>query len=182
MLVESRYFYAGRQVVNLAGTRTVDEHAIGWISEGAWDFTLAQLLGRVNLALFDVIAPARGVGLPVEGPIGWHAMPALDRFLRIPSVAEKILVAAKEARDSFFPYMRASGLMDGTPCAVVDVGWKGRVFNSICNILGDEHSANHVALYFGLYSKPTPPAGRGQEGFLFDLHTSTRLRGGPRHP
>jgi len=167
---EMHYLYAGRQVVNLAGLKAVDATALSWITENAGSATLADVLQRVNLELTPALADeASRAGLATSGPIGWSQLDRLGDFLQTPMLAARILEAAARSRAHVQAYFSAAGLMDGTPCAIIDVGWRGRVFNSICQVIGDEHAARHTALYFGLFAKPNPCPAGGQQAFLFDL-------------
>lgn len=175
---DMRYLYAGRQVVNLAGLTALDAKALSWITESAAIVTLADILQRVDVPLADVADDARRAGLPMAGPIGWGNLEPLTDFLQQPTVVARILESARRSRANLQIYFSASGLMDGTPCAVVDVGWKGRVFNSICAVIGDVHASRHTALYFGLYAKPDPlPAGR-QAAYMFDLSATAPIGAG----
>ena len=167
---DMHYLYAGRQVVNLAGLTALDANALGWITENAGGATLADVLQRVDLELTpEVITEAQRAGVPTRGPIGWNNLERLAAMLRSASVAARIHEAAAASRVEVRAYFAAAGLMDGTPCAVIDVGWRGRVFDSVCRIIGEAHAANHTALYFGLYAKPDPPPAGRQEAYLFDL-------------
>lgn len=167
---EMHYLYAGRQVVNLAGLKALDATALSWITENAGNATLADVLQRVNLELTPSLRDAaEQAGLATQGTIGWAHLDRLGAFLQTPALSARILEAAAESRVHVQAYFTASGLMDGTPCAIIDVGWRGRVFNSICQVIGDVHAARHTALYFGLFAKPNPMPAGGQEAFLFDL-------------
>lgn len=167
---EMHYLYAGRQVVNLAGLKALDATAMSWITENAGNATLADVLQRVNLELTpDTAAAAERAGLATTGAIGWTHFAQLGAFLQSPEMSGRILAAAAKSRVHVQAYFAASGLMDGTPCAIIDVGWRGRVFNSVCQVIGEAHATRHTALYFGLFAKPNPLPAGGQEAFLFDL-------------
>ena len=167
---EMDYLYAGRQVVNLAGLKALDANALSWITENAGAASLADVLQRVDLEMTpETVAEAALAGVPASGPIGWGNLDRLAAFVRAPEIAARILDAAAKSRAHVQDYFGAAGLMDGRPCAIIDVGWRGRVFNSICQVIGDAHAVRHTALYFGLFAKPNPLPAGAQDAFLFDL-------------
>jgi predicted HAD superfamily hydrolase len=176
---EMQYLYAGRQVVNLAGLNEIDEAALSWMTENAGNATLAEVLQRVGLELTPELADeAIRTGVATSGPVGWSHLDRLGAYLRAPLLKAPILDAAARTRAHVQAYFRANGLMDGAPCAIIDVGWRGRVFNSICQVIGPEHSARHTALYFGLFAKPNPLPAGDQQAFLFDLSGETPIGSG----
>lgn len=165
---DMRYLYANRHVVNLAGLRAVNSTALDWITEGAAVATLGEILERVGVDISAVAAEAKKAGLPGVGMLGQGLASALRDFLKSPTVSSRILESAQQRREFVQAYFADCGLMDGTPCAVIDIGWKGRVFGSLCEVIGEAHAGRHTALYFGLFAKPEPhPLGR-QEAYLFD--------------
>ena len=167
--VEMSYIFAGRQVVNLAGLKTVDDRAIDWIVETAEILTIDDILERVDLKQSDVAAELENHGLPSSGLIGAANVEALRRFVADPKVTARILRAGAQRREELRGYLASCGLMDGYRCGVVDIGWRGRVLQAISEIIGGEHALQHVGLYFGLFGKPNAAIARNMETFLFQI-------------
>lgn len=167
--VEMSYVFAGRQVVNLAGLKTVDDRAIDWIVETAAILSIDEVLKRVDLKQSDVAAELEKHHLPSSGWLGAANVEALRRFVADPNVTALILRAAAQRREELQGYLKSCGLMDENRCGVVDIGWRGRVFHAISEIIGGERALQHVGLYFGLFGKPSSAIARNMETFLFQI-------------
>lgn len=177
---DMQYVYANRQLVNLAGLRALDDDALDWITAGAAMTSFKEFLQRVGLTLADVGDESPQLVLPVDGPVGFANLGALRAFMLRESVASRILASASLRRNQVVDYFSTVGLLGDVPCAIVDIGWRGRVFKSIASAIGVDAADKHVALYFGLVERPDPlPPGR-QEAYLFDKQGSLSVGGGHR--
>jgi len=167
--LEMSYIFAGRQVVNLAGLKAVDEPAIDWIVETAAILSIDDILDRVGLKQTDVAAELEKYRLPLSGVIGPANVEALRQFVADPNVTSRILQAAAARRGELQRYLASCGLMDEHQCGVVDIGWRGRVFRAIAEIIGERHAFRHTGFYFGLFGKPSAAIARNMEAFLFQV-------------
>lgn len=168
------YLYGGRQVVKLAALTVVDDTATKWISGGAGILNLDQVLARVCIDTAEVSDIATEFGLPRHGPIGWNRLDCLESFLRHPEVTNRILSAAASRRADVLQYFFECGLMGAERCYIVDLGWRGTVVRSICDLIGPEQSGQHRYLYFGLYSRQAQCSSIPMRGFLFDNDGESR--------
>ena len=162
------YLFAGRQIVHLAGLKRIDERAIDWMTGGAGVVTVNALLDRVGLVPSEVLPSLQKYGLPLEGKIGWERLAQVKDFFKDPSVQTSVLKVAAQRRAEVRAYFMDCGLIDGDPCAVVDIGWRGSVLRSIFDIIGAESAAKHQFLYFGLYGRPADAPEARMIPFCFD--------------
>lgn len=175
MTIEMDYLYAGRQVVNLGGLHQVDAAAIEWITESAANISTEELLKRVDLNSQDLASLIQAYGLNNPDMKGRTRIEAIRRFLMDPQVTALILASAQRRRSLLKDYYSHCGLMSGESVGIVDIGWKGRVFKAIAEIIGSEAAALHTSFYFGLFRRPDPaPAGR-MEAFIFDTWPERNL-------
>ena len=173
--LEMGYLYAGRQVVHLAGLQRIDEHALKWMTGGAGPLCANALLERVGLTAGDLSDALRRHGIPSEGAIGWDRVPVLNGFFRDEAVQTAMLAVAKDRRRDMRSYFASCGLMGDSPCAVVDIGWRGSVLRSIFDIIGPTSAARHRFLYFGLYARPVDVPEADMTAFCFDASTTPAI-------
>jgi predicted HAD superfamily hydrolase len=170
---ELAYFYGGRQMLNLAGLSEVNAQAIEWITESAALLNLSDILKRVDLSASEVADEIDRYGLPQTGILDTSGIEILKSFLSDPSVVEKICRSAERRRRHIHGYLASCGLAESFSCGIVDIGWKGRVFHAIREVLQKPAGYMHTGLYFGLFAKPSNP--QGLEAFLFDLAAAPPL-------
>ena len=173
--LELSYFYGGRQVLNVAGLQAVDSQAIEWIVESAASITLVDVLQRVGLAISDVSDEVQRYALPEAGAIGWERIDALKAFLSDAIIADRICTVAVQRRNLIRAYLSSCGLADASPCGIVDIGWRGRVFGAIRQILADSGGSRHTGLYFGLFARPRGSDPEKFKPFMFDLTDRARI-------
>ena len=173
--IELGYLYGGRQVVRVASLVGFDDRALDWLTGGAGVMTLQAVLDRVGVSVSDVRSVAEALGLPAEGTIGWDHVSTLKTFLQHPDVAPLILAQAGERRSTVLDYFRECGLIDGGPCAVVDIGWKGNVLRSIVDLIGAEAASRHTFMYFGSYAHAQGCERVPKVAYLFDVRGHRRF-------
>ena len=178
--IEMGYLYGGRQVVHLAALQRFDEASLKWMTGGAGVVSTAALLERVGLVPADVQDALLRHGLPAQGAIGWGRARAVDALFRDPQVQAAVLAVAARRHEDMHGYFGACGLVDGEPCAIVDIGWRGSVLRSMFELIGPEHAARHRFLYFGLLGRPADLAAGPHERLLLrrQLHAGARRRAG----
>ena len=175
MSIAMDYLYAGRQVVNLGGVRQIDAAALDWITESAAQLPTDELLRRVDLVRADVNADIQAHQLDDPELHGNLRIDAITRFVHAPRVSAAILAAAARRRDLLLDYFGTCGLTGDESVGLIDIGWKGRVYKAIAEVIGPASAARHTSFYFGLYGRPDPvPAGR-MEAFLFDTEPPARF-------
>lgn len=78
--------------------------------------------------------------------------------------------AAGAPRDQAIAYLRQEGLFDGTPWAMVDIGWHGNLQRSLAQLLAmGDHTAPLHGFYFGLQPPAPAPATDTLKGYWNQL-------------
>lgn len=154
--METRYLYGSRQAWHLPAITDFSDEALSWLFEKTRTLNLRIVLARLHLA------PESIEGILTE--LGWFP-PIWDRPLDDESLGrlktdllgsagfrahvEKIVV---EKREAVLQYLDQERLFDGTPWAIVDLGWHGRLQQSLEKLLGMRRPTPTVGLYFALYA------------------------------
>jgi hypothetical protein len=75
---------------------------------------------------------------------------------------------AEERRGLLLAYLRQEGLFSGTECAIVDVGWKANLQDSLGAILEQESHRPVQGFYIGLYYRGARTEKGERRAYLFD--------------
>jgi len=157
--MELRYLYASRQAWFLPAVEEIGPAECDWILAADPKLTPRQAALRVNLDPASVAREfatilGRDVGIEEDLPEVDLAKIAAD--LRASPLAARIREQARVAREALVGYLRQEGLLDGTPWALVDVGWLGRLQDALRSVLIREGMTGPVAgFYFGLNRAPS---------------------------
>ena len=180
--VECVYLYASRQALHPpAITDPIREADWEWLFERTTFLSLQTLMNRAALDPADVCSLLRDK---------LERIPSLDENLDLASrkaiedafrgdvrIHALILAAAQRARQTVLAYLRANGFFDaGRRCAIVDIGWNGRLQRSLSRILRTE-SGNEfqglIGYYFGLVRRASPDVNDALHAFAFAPEDST---------
>ena len=164
---DMQYVYANRQVVNLAGLDWRDAPTASWIVEGAHAATLAEVLSRVELSVDDLPRGLRD-SVPGSGRLGPGGAERAASLFQDEAVRALVAERAAKAKARAKAYFQHVGLMDDVPGALIDVGWKGRVFAALRRVIGPPAAFRQTALYFGLFERPADVPAAAQHAFMFD--------------
>ena len=162
--IDRQYLLGSRQAWHLPAVERLDEAALVWlVKEGARD-PLRDVLARAELAPSDISAAlvrhGFGDASALDVPAPAEPMTAL---LRDPEVEAKLLAAAAERRRAALGYLRQEGLLGPGRQAMVDLGWHGRLQQSLQKLLqiGSEggRAPDLAGYYLALVSRPpdVPP-------------------------
>lgn len=171
--VELRYLYGSRQAWHVPAIGTLDARECGWIFEPTAQLSVRGLCGRVGCAPELLAELLAGWGFP-EGR--WDEPLATDDLARLhdawlengtilarlrPLVAQKHALAAR--------YLRQEGLLDEESWALVDLGWNGRLQESLARLLPPTPRLI-LGFYFALKASAARDGGMAgeKEAFLFD--------------
>ena len=154
--LETRYLYGSRQAWHLPAITDFSGEALSWLFERTRTLNLRIVLGRLQMFPENIEG--------ILGDLGWF-QPKWDQPLDDESLGrlkadllgsagfraqvEKIVV---EKREVALQYFEQEGLFDQTPWAIVDLGWHGRLQQSLEKLLGMKRLTLTVGLYFGLYA------------------------------
>lgn len=160
LAVECRYLYGSRQSWHLPGLAQLDEAAFKWIFNRQRYLTAEQVLKRVGLELTDFKAELAALGIQEAAwttDLSAEQTRRLRELLQTPAMREAIQQRVATARDLALRYLQQEGVLDGTPYALVDIGWHGNMQRSFATLLRAEEARRNVqvtGMYFGLQRRP----------------------------
>jgi FMN phosphatase YigB (HAD superfamily) len=136
------------------------------------DQSLHALLRNLGLPAEPFLSIARSCGLgdpdaPLTDPAG---APAFTAFLRSEGTAAAFAAERNRARGLLRDHLRDRRFFEGGRVALVDIGWKGSMQESIRRAFASEPGLPEMhGLYFGFLDPGDPPQPRShQEGFMAD--------------
>lgn len=168
--VELHYLYASRLVWNRVVSSPshnpqVWHSLIGLSSDGVSN---RDILERVGLApdVVDRVVAESGAGPEVWRSASDRAV--LKRTLELIDSDGTLAAAAARNKAVVLRYLREQGLLDGTPHAFVDVGWRGTQHDVLLELQQEqEGSALAHGLFFGLDNSASL-WGDHREAYFFD--------------
>jgi FMN phosphatase YigB (HAD superfamily) len=147
--VELRYLYASRLAWNSA-VSSPDENPHLWYSvvyQSGTGFKNAELLERVGLTSEEVTA------ITATDTKAWNS--TKDREILRTTLAAlhadgTLQGYAERNKEQVLDYLRQEGLFDGTPHAVVDVGWRGTQHDVLIELQKEQQVDPAYGFFFGL--------------------------------
>ena len=133
-----RYLYASRQAWHPASWRGWGEYELGWLLDGTRSPSPEELFRRLAWKgeWREELFRSCGFGeRERRSPLSEPAKARLFSLLETPLWAGRAAEAAEERRGEVRGYLLQEGLGDDLPWAVVDIGWKGRLQDSLSRIL-----------------------------------------------
>ena len=175
---ELHYMYGSRQAWHLPGVHMVDEHVLDWLCEADPVLTLEILAKRLDMEC-DILSqllvsnglPALEVGRPLEA----NHVKTLKHVLRSEAVSNVLRDHAQVARERVLAYLRQEGALKDPILNIVDIGWNGRIQDSLVRVLeGTSIFVN--GFYFGL-KRPSPESSSHRKSaFFYSTESSLKLR------
>ncbi len=160
--IECRYLYASRQawLRNVADLQATD--AGHWLWWGVWqgfvpgESTLQNLKRRLGVGGDDLDAGLAALGFPPEThdrPLRAADAERLEAFFRTDGFAAALGRSRDDNRRLLRDYLAQEGLFDGTPAAMVDIGWAGNLHAALAEAQAAEGVAPAHGYYFGYNQK-----------------------------
>jgi len=178
--LEVRYLYGSRQAWHLPASRGKGFERASWLWEWTTSYSVATVLGRVGLAPEPVGAHLEGAGLPPEVwncPMTRENERKLKQVFSRPEFKNVLTGEAEKQRNLLVAYLRQEGLFSGVADAIVDVGWKGNLQDSLGTILEEEGRRRPViGFYIGLNYRGSLREKGERKTYLFDLRDDPRWR------
>lgn len=162
--VEARYLYGSRQAWHLPGLEELDETALLWVFNRQRYLTAEQVLKRVGLDPNDFKVELALVGISETAwstDLSAEETERLREQLQTPKFREAIRQRVTTARELAMRYLQQEGVLDGTPYALVDIGWHGNMQRSFASWLRADPARRNLpvtAMYFGLQRRPPDTA------------------------
>jgi FMN phosphatase YigB (HAD superfamily) len=158
--IDLRYLYASRQALFLPAVTSLDDTARAWLFEDAPESTLRAIFARADLTPESHAQWLQSVGF---GESAWEAPLGESGGARLRALShESYFTAAVEAsaaarRKLLLGYLHQEGCLDGSPFALVDIGWRGRLQRCLARVmrsLPERSVPAPIGFYFGLAEKP----------------------------
>ena len=154
--IETRYLYGSRQAWHLPAITEFSEESLSWLFERTRTLSLRIILGRLQMTPEGIADILSELGWPQQAWDKSLDEESLERLkadllgsndFRVP--VEKLVA---EKREVALRYLKQEGLLDATPWAIVDLGWHGRLQQSLEKLLAATRPTPTLGLYFGLYA------------------------------
>lgn len=173
-----RYLYGSRQAWHLPAIRRIDEHVIEWLCERDPYLCLNTLAERLEMEVDSLVLQLHKNGLRRMDPtrrMNSGEINELKRILSTDSMSDFIVDHASAFRDRVIGYFKQEGVFDEETVNIVDIGWNGRMQDSLVRILeGKEILVN--GLYFGLRRAFRPTANSRKSSFFYGQEDSFATR------
>jgi predicted HAD superfamily hydrolase len=168
-----RYLYGSRQAWHLASFRSADERQLDWIMAETTFLSAETALARVCLDPGDVQSALSKAGFKQSD---WRRNLTSEERKRLRSVfidgavSKRIAERAVARRRLCLSYFAQEGLFETVKSAIVDVGWTGKMLDSLAAILRDAGANAPYGFYFGLVGQQNckRDALSPREGFYID--------------
>jgi FMN phosphatase YigB (HAD superfamily) len=174
--VELVYVHGSRLAWWLPGVSSVAPDEIEWAFATSTRLDVRTVTTRLGLTLDQaepLLAAAGLQGRPERELLTDEELARLRSAVDDPGVATLLLEAAEAARRPMVAYARQMGMLDGTPSALVDIGWIGRLHVSLGKVLRAAGGDAPVGLFYGISGGP-PNGDEGvREAYAFDARTPT---------
>lgn len=154
--MECRYLYGSRQAWHPAAITSLRQEDLEWILESTRFLSVKRIFDRLGMKPEPFIQELEAAGF---ARMDWERN--LDEVLRLrmgelllcESMKSAIEKEAVNKRTLALSYLKQEGLGDGVAWAMVDIGWRGRLQDSLTKLLGfsiNDVSSIVTGYYFGL--------------------------------
>jgi predicted HAD superfamily hydrolase len=154
--IETRYLYGSRQAWHLPAITDFLSEDLSWLFERTRTLNIQILIGRLQMNPEDIEDILTQLGWPRSvwlRPLDDNLLAKLKEDLLSSAefrVEVERLVSVR--RNIALQYFKQEGLFDENPCAIIDLGWHGRLQQSLERLIGSKRANGIVGLYFGLYA------------------------------
>jgi predicted HAD superfamily hydrolase len=158
--IELRYLYGSRQAWHLPATFDISSDLLDWLTIPDPVITLRILADRLACDLemvTSVLSLEHFVLSGADVPLSLNETSELRRIITSGGGFTSLIISmAEKTRSGVLAYFYQEGLFDNIPWAMVDMGWNGRLQNSLQAILhSGSYSRQLDGFYFGLFTRGT---------------------------
>jgi FMN phosphatase YigB (HAD superfamily) len=177
--IELRYLYGSRQAWHFPASRGLGLDKAPWVWEWTTSYSIATVLGRLGLVPEAVGLLLESGGIPPEV---WNKRMTRENEVKLKGVflnrrfREVLMLEAEKRRALLVAYLEQEGLLSGIECAIVDVGWQGRLQDSLDIILEQEGHRPPSGFYVWLNYSGTRAEKWKRRTYLFDLRHDPKWR------
>jgi len=177
--ITCRYLYGSRQAWHLPSVTGIGDRELSWILEPDPYLTVTAIADRLEIApdLFcDQLTDAAGHSWSLTARLSPVETQEIGQLLLISSLKDMILDTARSNRNKMLSYLRQENIMDNGPWMMVDLGWKGRLQDSLSQVLGSAgYTQKIIGLYFGLTSNDQHSE-NAKKAYFFSADSLIRYR------
>ena len=164
-----RYLAASRQIWNRAISASADHHWL-WYGDRS-GLTIEGVLRRLTVPGAAVEAPLAALGFPRA--VWGEALAPADRdrlraWLQGPEFAAAAAAPRAANRARLLAHLAQEGLFDGTPQAIVDLGWSGSLHDALSGLLAAEGAGPVECYLFGIERVADATWLDRRHGYYFD--------------
>jgi len=179
--IELRYLYVSRTAVfpALMGV----EHSAGtleWLKEDNIELTLRILADRLKVDAIRLHEGLTRAAIRIPGPdsaLEKETVELICRLLLTDSVlSEMASESGRDALTMLSGYLEQERLFDGTPFALVDLGWHGSIQDAMCACFADRFGANGITGYYFGVDREGQGANR-KSGYFFNSNEASEVAG-----
>jgi len=178
--IELRYLYGSRQSWHFPASRGKDLEKASWVWEWTTSYSITTVLKRVSLAPEAVGQTLEKAGLVPEtweAPMSQENEARLKKVFTEPKFQKLLVREAEKQRALLVAYLQEEGFFSDVASAIVDVGWKGNLQDSLAVILEEEGKRDPVGgFYVGLNHRGSRPEKGERRTYLFDLRRDPKWR------
>jgi len=173
--IDIRYIYGSRQAWHISTIDNyIDISKLSWVIENADYLSIHTILCRLGCSPDNVSSILNKYGW-TESKWNINLSPDdLKSFIRVLQDVEfkkYILSQMTTKKELLKSYLKQIGIYDEMSKAVVDIGWKGRMLNSLSLNINDNSIDKPHYLLFGL-SADSPLNNEQASSYLFDLRSN----------
>jgi FMN phosphatase YigB (HAD superfamily) len=154
--IEARYLYGSRQAWHLPAITEFTPESLSWLFDRTRTLTLRIVIGRLQMTpeqIDGILIPLGWPRATWDQPMDGEALARLQADLLSSSEFRSTVEAlVTSKRQSVLGYLEQEGLFDDVPWAMVDLGWHGRLQQSLEKLLNTRQPVKTSGLYFALYA------------------------------
>jgi FMN phosphatase YigB (HAD superfamily) len=158
--IELRYLYGSRQAWHLPAIKNIGEREYNWIFEADPFLTIDIIAKRLGLSsdlIIDELKKTSDNDWKSDKKLTHSDIQRVKKAIGEPDLLKKIQNKAEQCRRPLVEYLKQERLWDNEQWLLVDLGWKGRLQDSLESVF--RLSGNHrqlCGLYFGLHDSVSP--------------------------
>jgi FMN phosphatase YigB (HAD superfamily) len=177
--IELRYLYGSRQAWHFPASRGIGLENATWVWAWTTSYSVSTLLSRVDLAPEAVASLLESAGLP---PGVWNEPMTRENELKmkkvflLPDFQTMLRQKAEKQRRLFVDYLEQEGFFSGIDCAIVDVGWRANLQDSLGLIMEEEGYQPVSGFYVGLNNHGAREPKGERSTYLFDRRFDRKWR------
>lgn len=173
--IELSYLYGSRQAWHLPAITHFTAENVSWLFDNTGVLTINMAIDRLRLDRDEATNLVIKAGMPLErfdeNLVPNHVSILTQIFIEDQSLSSLVLRTAEHQRKMTKRYFQQEQLLGNTKCGIVDVGWYGRLKDSLDRIIEkDTHG-----FYIGLRRSTNPRISANNQAFLFDFREEQRF-------